>query len=71
MGIVCYSFISHRYDEVDQEKCLKQLNGERLIHFTELIVSTNNVKGKLNGYGPWSLGDVIQLIYTSGTVTLL
>ncbi|KAL8252773.1 hypothetical protein R6Q59_036466 [Mikania micrantha] len=66
MGGARYMFLTHRDDVADHEKWSKRLNCERVIHSTEVNVSTSNVEIMLNGCGPWSLSDDIQLIHTPG-----
>ncbi|KAJ0800110.1 putative metallo-beta-lactamase, ribonuclease Z/Hydroxyacylglutathione hydrolase [Helianthus annuus] len=66
MGGARYMFLTHRDDVADHEKWSKRLNCERVLHSTEVNVSTSNVEMKLNGCGPWSLSDDVQLIHTPG-----
>ncbi|KAK1436361.1 hypothetical protein QVD17_02140 [Tagetes erecta] len=66
LGGARYMFLTHRDDVADHEKWSRRLNCERVLHRTEVNVSTNNVEIKLNGCGPWSLSGDIQLIHTPG-----
>ncbi|XP_076901197.1 uncharacterized protein LOC143555548 [Bidens hawaiensis] len=66
MGGARYMFLTHQDDVADHEKWSKRLNCERVLHSREVNASTSNVEMKLNGCGPWSLSDDIQLIHTPG-----
>ncbi|KVH87970.1 uncharacterized protein LOC112502763 [Cynara cardunculus var. scolymus] len=66
MGGARYMFLTHRDDVADHQKWSERLNCERILHSTEVDVSTINVETKLTGCGPWSLSDDIQLIHTPG-----
>lgn len=66
MGGVRYMFLTHKDDVADHEKWSKRFNCVRVLHSTEVNASTTDVEMKLEGCGPWSLRDDIQLIHTPG-----
>ncbi|PWA67662.1 metallo-beta-lactamase family protein [Artemisia annua] len=66
MGGVRYMFLTHKDDVADHEKWSKRFKCERVLHSTEVQDSTRNVEIKLDGSGPWDLGEDIQLIHTPG-----
>ncbi|KVH87969.1 hypothetical protein Ccrd_024651 [Cynara cardunculus var. scolymus] len=71
MGGARYMFLTHRDDVADHQKWSERLSCERILHSTEVEASTNNVETKLNGCGPWSLNDDIQIIHTPGHTEVL
>ncbi|XP_035540791.1 uncharacterized protein LOC109006004 isoform X1 [Juglans regia] len=69
--IKCFQMISiylmvHRDDIADHERWSKRLKCDRILHSLEVDDSTANVEIKLEGSGPWSLFEDIQLIHTPG-----
>lgn len=59
-------FLTHKDDVADHGKWSKWLNCDRILHSKEVNSSTADVEIKLEGSGPWSLGDEIALIHTPG-----
>ncbi|KAF5450054.1 hypothetical protein F2P56_030434 [Juglans regia] len=55
-----------RDDIADHERWSKRLKCDRILHSLEVEDSTTNVEIKLEGSGPWSLFQDIQLIHTPG-----
>ncbi|KAI3496055.1 hypothetical protein L1887_38405 [Cichorium endivia] len=66
IGGARYMFLTHRDDVADHKKWSERLGCTRILHSTEVNVSTRDVEMKLDGCGPWSLNDDIQLIHTPG-----
>nr|GMD69962.1 putative metallo-beta-lactamase family protein [Ipomoea batatas] len=69
IGGARYMFLTHRDDVADHEKWSSQLGCERIIHSDEVNTSTAGVEIKLEGTGPWSLGDDFALVRTPGHTT--
>ncbi|XP_031112371.1 uncharacterized protein LOC116016308 [Ipomoea triloba] len=69
IGGARYMFLTHRDDVADHEKWSSQLGCERIIHSDEVNTSTAGVEIKLEGTGPWSLGDDFALVHTPGHTT--
>ncbi|KAK3031159.1 hypothetical protein RJ639_035182 [Escallonia herrerae] len=55
-----------RDDVADHKKWSERLSCDRILHAKEVEFSTADVEVKLEGSGPWSLGDDIELIHTPG-----
>ncbi|KAL4567648.1 hypothetical protein LXL04_023237 [Taraxacum kok-saghyz] len=53
-------------DVADYKKWSDRLGCKRILHSTEVEDITEDVEMKLDGCGPWSLNDDIQLIHTPG-----
>ncbi|CAK9134134.1 unnamed protein product [Ilex paraguariensis] len=66
MGGARYMFLTHRDDVADQDKWSKRLSCHRILHSQDVDSSTADVETKLEGSGPWNLGDDIKLIHTPG-----
>ncbi|KAE8022968.1 hypothetical protein FH972_008728 [Carpinus fangiana] len=66
LGGARYMFLTHKDDIADHERWSKRLSCDRILHSLDVEGSTANVEIKLEGSGPWSLGQDIQLIYTPG-----
>lgn len=66
LGGVRYMFLTHKDDVADHGKWSARFKCERVLHSTEVNDSTRDVEMKLEGCGPWSLSDGIELIHTPG-----
>nr|XP_009802380.1 PREDICTED: uncharacterized protein LOC104247913 isoform X3 [Nicotiana sylvestris] len=55
-----------RDDVADHERWSNHLGCERILHSLEVDHSTTAIEMKLEGSGPWSLGDDIALVHTPG-----
>ncbi|KAI3709308.1 hypothetical protein L2E82_39068 [Cichorium intybus] len=66
MGGARYMFLTHRGSVADHKKWSERLGCTRILNSTEVNVSMRDVEMKLDGCGPWSLNDDIQLIHTPG-----
>ncbi|KAG6654749.1 hypothetical protein CIPAW_05G167600 [Carya illinoinensis] len=66
LGGARYMFMTHEDDIADHERWSKRLKCDRILHSLEVDDSTANVEIKLEGSGPWSLFEDIQLIHTPG-----
>ncbi|GMG98881.1 hypothetical protein Nepgr_000721 [Nepenthes gracilis] len=66
LGGARFMFLTHRDDVADHQKWSKRLNCERILHSKEVEVATADVERKLEGTGPWSLNQDIELIHTPG-----
>ncbi|XP_035540792.1 uncharacterized protein LOC118343669 isoform X2 [Juglans regia] len=66
LGGARYMFLTHKDDIADHERWSKRLKCDRILHSLEVEDSTTNVEIKLEGSGPWSLFQDIQLIHTPG-----
>lgn len=66
MGGAQYMFLTHKDDVADHKKWSDRLGCKRILHSTEVQDITEDVEMKLDGCGPWSLNDDIQLIHTPG-----
>ncbi|CAI0628186.1 unnamed protein product [Linum tenue] len=73
LGGANYMFLTHMDDVADHEKWSKRLNCQRIlhsgdvpVHFHSVRVDTADVEIKLEGNGPWSLGEDVELIHVPG-----
>ncbi|CAH1418980.1 unnamed protein product [Lactuca virosa] len=66
LGGAQYMFLTHKDDVADHKKWSERFGCKRILHSKEVNVSTRDVEMKLDGCGPWSLNDDIQLIHTPG-----
>lgn len=66
LGGARYMFLTHSDDVADHEKWSNHLGCERILHSLEVDHSTAAVEIKLEGSGPWSLGDDVTLVHTPG-----
>ncbi|GMI80768.1 hypothetical protein like AT4G33540 [Hibiscus trionum] len=66
LGGVRYLFLTHKDDVADQGKWSKWFRCDRILHFDDVEACTSHIEMKLEGNGPWSLGDDIMLIHTPG-----
>ncbi|KAL4564140.1 hypothetical protein LXL04_028192 [Taraxacum kok-saghyz] len=66
MGGAQYMFLTHKDDVADHKKWSDRFGCKRILHSTEVQDITEDVEMKLDGCGPWSLNDDIQLIHTPG-----
>ena len=66
LGGARYIFLTHKDDVADHGKWAKRLNCDRVMHLADVEVSTAKIEMKLEGTGPWILGDDFQLIHTPG-----
>lgn len=69
MGGARYMFLTHKDDIADHAKWAKRLNCNRIIHAEEVTGSTADAEIKLEGTGPWSLGEDFTLLHTPGHTT--
>ncbi|GLT75463.1 hypothetical protein SLA2020_471860 [Shorea laevis] len=66
LGGVRYMFLTHKDDVADHKKWSNQFSCDRILHSGDVEASTTDVEIKLEGSGPWSLGNDIMLIHTPG-----
>ncbi|XP_059279536.1 uncharacterized protein LOC132033548 isoform X1 [Lycium ferocissimum] len=66
LGGARYMFLTHSDDVADHEKWSNHLGCERILHALEVDHSIAAVEIKLEGSGPWSLGDDVTLVHTPG-----
>ncbi|XP_042483740.1 uncharacterized protein LOC122064094 [Macadamia integrifolia] len=66
LGGARYMFLTHKDDVADHEKWSKRLECPRILHLKDVDIRTTDVEMKLEGSGPWSLGNDFELIYTPG-----
>ncbi|KAI4357034.1 hypothetical protein L6164_001009 [Bauhinia variegata] len=66
LGGARYLFLTHKDDIADHGKWSKRLNCDRILHSADVELSSTEVEIKLEGTGPWSLGEDVQLIHTPG-----
>ncbi|CAL1414081.1 unnamed protein product [Linum trigynum] len=66
LGGASYMFLTHMDDVADHEKWSKRLNCQRILHSGDVRVDTADVEIKLEGNGPWSLGEDVELIHVPG-----
>ncbi|XP_049364518.1 uncharacterized protein LOC125829322 isoform X2 [Solanum verrucosum] len=66
LGGARYMFLTHSDDVADHEKWSNHLGCERILHLLEVDHSTAAVEIKLEGSGPWNLGDDVTLVHTPG-----
>ncbi|KAK3408637.1 hypothetical protein EUGRSUZ_J00842 [Eucalyptus grandis] len=59
-------FLTHKDDVADHKKWREQLGCDRILHSEDLEDSTAEIEIKLEGRGPWNLGQDIELIHTPG-----
>ncbi|XVF83750.1 hypothetical protein PTKIN_Ptkin16aG0517500 [Pterospermum kingtungense] len=75
LGGVRYIFLTHKDDVADHLNWSKRFSCDRILHSEDVEAGTADVEMKLEGSGPWSLGEDIMLIHcpghTEGTVCLL
>ncbi|XVE69253.1 hypothetical protein DITRI_Ditri09bG0137600 [Diplodiscus trichospermus] len=66
LGGVRYIFLTHKDDVADHGKWSKRFSCDRILHSQDVEVCTADVEMKLDGSGPWSLGEDIILVHTPG-----
>ncbi|OVA07640.1 Beta-lactamase-like [Macleaya cordata] len=66
LGGARYMFLTHKDDVADHEKWSKKLRCDRVLHLQDVEDTTADVEIKLDGCGPWNLGDDFELIHTPG-----
>ncbi|XVE52613.1 hypothetical protein DITRI_Ditri02bG0135700 [Diplodiscus trichospermus] len=66
LGGVRYMFLTHKDDVADHGKWSKRFGCDRILHSGDVEVCTADVEMKLDGSGPWNLGEDITLIHTPG-----
>ncbi|KDP24686.1 hypothetical protein JCGZ_26507 [Jatropha curcas] len=66
LGGARYLFLTHKDDVADHAKWSKRFSLTRILHTGDVGISTADVEIKLEGKGPWSLGDDIELVHTPG-----
>ncbi|GAQ88104.1 metallo-beta-lactamase family protein [Klebsormidium nitens] len=66
MGGVRYMFLTHQDDVADHAKWAARFGCERIIHEDDVRSSTRDVERKLEGSGPWTLDEEVELIHTPG-----
>lgn len=66
LGGAHYMFLTHIDDVADHKKWSKRIGCERILHIADVEASTSDVEIKLEGSGPWSLGNDVTLIHTPG-----
>ncbi|TYG35917.1 hypothetical protein ES288_D13G022200v1 [Gossypium darwinii] len=66
LGGVCYMFLTHKDDVADHGKWSKRFSCNRILHSGDVEACTADVETKLDGNGPWRLGQDIMLIHTPG-----
>ncbi|KFK29965.1 hypothetical protein AALP_AA7G200400 [Arabis alpina] len=66
MGGVRYMFLTHRDDVADHKKWAERFKCTRILHSEDVEPSTIDVELKLEGSGPWSLYEDVELIHTPG-----
>ncbi|KAI6669487.1 hypothetical protein NL676_004372 [Syzygium grande] len=59
-------FLTHKDDVADHKKWRERLGCDRILHSEDLEDSTAEIEIKLEGRGPWNLGQDIELIHTPG-----
>ncbi|KAI3496056.1 hypothetical protein L1887_38406 [Cichorium endivia] len=71
MGGARYMFLTHRGSVADHKKWSERFGCTRILNSTEVNVAMRDVEMKLDGCGPWSLNDDIELIHTPGHTVVL
>ncbi|KAI3938247.1 hypothetical protein MKW98_031195 [Papaver atlanticum] len=66
LGGVRYMFLTHRDDVADHNKWSKRFGCDRVLHSQDVEDNTADVEIKLDGDGPWNLGNDFELIHTPG-----
>jgi len=71
LGGISYIFLTHIDDVGDHAKWAARYNAKRIIHQMEVNYKTKDVEIKLQGSGPWTVGDdgdieEMELIHTPG-----
>ncbi|CAN8327269.1 unnamed protein product [Cochlearia groenlandica] len=66
MGGVRYMFLTHRDDVADHKKWADRFKCTRILHSEDVESSTSDVELKLEGSGPWSVNEDIELVHTPG-----
>ncbi|CAH8274464.1 unnamed protein product [Arabidopsis lyrata] len=66
MGGVRYMFLTHRDDVADHKKWADRFKSTRILHSEDVEPSTSDVELKLEGSGPWSIYEDVELIHTPG-----
>ncbi|KAE8702592.1 CASP-like protein, putative isoform 1 [Hibiscus syriacus] len=66
MGGVRYMFLTHKDDVADHGKWAKRFHCDRILHYGDVEAGTADVETKLDGSGPWWLGQDFMLIHTPG-----
>ncbi|CAK7326078.1 unnamed protein product [Dovyalis caffra] len=69
--VTCFLPMSMMKDDVaDHRKWSEKLSCDRILHSGDVDNSTADVETKLQGDGPWNLGEDVQLIHTPGHTEL-
>ncbi|XP_026401427.1 uncharacterized protein LOC113297217 isoform X1 [Papaver somniferum] len=66
LGGARYMFLTHKDDVADHKKWSKRLGCHRVLHSQDVEDHTADVETKLEGGGPWNLGNDFELIHTPG-----
>ncbi|KAI3894222.1 hypothetical protein MKX03_022647 [Papaver bracteatum] len=66
LGGARYMFLTHKDDVADHKKWSKRLGCHRVLHSQDVEDHTADVEAKLEGSGPWNLGNDFELIHTPG-----
>ncbi|XP_026407149.1 uncharacterized protein LOC113302454 [Papaver somniferum] len=66
LGGARYMFLTHKDDVADHKKWSKRLGCHRVLHSQDVEDHTADVETKLEGGGPWNLGNEFELIHTPG-----
>ncbi|XP_031495944.1 uncharacterized protein LOC116261361 isoform X1 [Nymphaea colorata] len=66
LGGARYMFLSHKDDVADHNKWSRRLKCDRILHASDIEVSTADVEMQLYGDGPWSIGPDFDLVHTPG-----
>ncbi|KAI3918722.1 hypothetical protein MKX01_042042 [Papaver californicum] len=66
LGGARYMFLTHRDDVAYHDKWSKRLGCDRVLHSQDIEDHTADVEIKLEGSGPWKLGNDFELIHTPG-----
>jgi glyoxylase-like metal-dependent hydrolase (beta-lactamase superfamily II)/ferredoxin len=66
MGGIRYMFLTHQDDVADHAKWAARFGCERILHSEEVRSGTRDVERKLQGCGPWTLDEEVELIHTPG-----
>ncbi|CAN6481735.1 unnamed protein product [Victoria cruziana] len=66
LGGARYMFLTHKDDVADHGSWSGRLKCDRILHASDIEVSTADVEMQLNGDGPWSIGPDFDLVHTPG-----
>ncbi|KAI3873825.1 hypothetical protein MKW92_052189 [Papaver armeniacum] len=66
LGGARYMFLTHKDDVADHKKWSKRLGCHRVLRSQDVEDHTADVETKLEGGGPWNLGNDFELIHTPG-----